>query len=324
MENIDFFRNNYINNPQEFEKLLSAIQTARALHNELSDITELRSSIDSMHHPTFEDMLPYLRRFLTSISIRKYFEQEAKCSLNSDIYQPIGKALNNEIMTGLQFVESQRFAVAAVAVDPSSLAFKKHRNKERATSIRMVSKDALLRFVKAGGAVITIHSCDAITDSTPATADMRCRLERTFEVKEGDEVVLRAGRDSLSFESCESSACIAQAYLKYSPVPVTPEFDACSLKLIGLSSSNDTSSRIQLMSTILRLFKHSDAFDSCLPFIKHSDYFVRWYVMRELLAMNPDRAWPMVVDMAEHDPNQEVRKTASRTLELFRNPSIIA
>lgn len=322
MENIDFFLKHYVNSQSELEKLVGSIQKAADLHAKLLDIAELRSATECMKNPTFEKMLPHFQKFFASDSIQKYFDQEAICSLNSAIYQPAGKVLNNEIMSGLQFMESPHFSVAAAVVDPTSLAFKRHRNRDKPTSIRMAAKDTLFRFIKAGDAVVTIYACDAVTDSTPATADMRCRLVRTFEVKDGDEIILRAGQDSISFESSKSSVCFVQAYLKHSSASVTPEFDTQSMKLIGLSAANDVSSRIQFMTTVLRLLKYGDAFDCCIPFTKHSDYFVRWYVMRELLCIDPERAWPMVVDMAEHDPSQDVRKTAARTLELFGSHSI--
>jgi hypothetical protein len=203
MENIEFFLTQYANNPRELAKLVDAVQTATEMHAELSDIARLRSAIERMHNPTFDDMLQHFRCFLASDCIREYFDQEVICSLNSTIYQPAGKVLNNEIMSGLQFIEAPRFSVATAVVDPTSLAFKKHRNKDKPTSIRMAAKDALFRFIKAGGVVITTYSCDEITDAHPATRNMQCRLERTFEVKDGDELVVRAGRDSIFFESCE-------------------------------------------------------------------------------------------------------------------------
>lgn len=133
MENIDFFLTQYVNNPDELAKFLSAIQTAKDLHAKLSDISRLRSAIEAMHSPTFEEMLPHFRTFLASDSIREYFDQEINCSLNSTIYQPTGKVLNNQIMSGLQFIDSLNFSVAAAVIDPTSLAFKKHRNKDKRT-----------------------------------------------------------------------------------------------------------------------------------------------------------------------------------------------
>lgn len=80
MENIDFFLTQYVNNPDELAKFLSAIQTAKDLHAKLSDISRLRSAIEAMHSPTFEEMLPHFRTFLASDSIREYFDQEINCS----------------------------------------------------------------------------------------------------------------------------------------------------------------------------------------------------------------------------------------------------
>ena len=180
MENLDFFLSQYVNNPHEFAKFHSSLKAVEEQHATLSDIVGLRSAIESMPNPTFEEMLPRLRRFLASESIRKFFEQELSGSLNSDIYQPVGKALDAEVMTGLQFIESKHFAIAAVAIDPVALAFKKRRNRGKSTSIRMTPKDVLMRFIKAGGAVVTIHSCDAITDVSPS--------ERQHEMSFGAKV----------------------------------------------------------------------------------------------------------------------------------------
>jgi HEAT repeat protein len=94
------------------------------------------------------------------------------------------------------------------------------------------------------------------------------------------------------------------------------------MKLIGLSAANDVSSRIQLMTSVLRLFGNRDAFECCVPFTKHADYYVRWYVMRELISINSERAWPIVKDMAKNDPNLDVRRTAARTLEMFSNAMV--
>jgi len=323
VENSQFFLSQYANNPDEQAKFFGAARAASDRHAELSEIAELKSAIAAMGEPTFADMLPHFQRFLASNAITRYFDNEVECSLGSAIHQAQGQSIDNEAMTGLQFIDTDHFAVATVVADPTSVAFKKYRNRTKPSSIMMTPKDLLVRFIKGGDALVTVYTCDAITDEHPATPDMECHAARTFRVRDGDELVLRAGRDSFTFESAETVVCFAQAYAKHSQASVMPEFDAGTLRLIGLSATNDKASRIQMMATILRLFEHADAFDACLPFIAHSDYFVRWYVMRELLAIDADRAWPLVEEMARHDPHPNVRKTAQRTLDQFR-PSLAA
>lgn len=318
MENSQFFLNQYANNPEEQARFFGSARVANDRHLQISGIAELKAAIAAIKDPTFEDMLPHFRRFLASDAIHAYFQNEVEASMGSDIHQAQGQSIDNEAMTGLQFIDTDHYAVATVVADPTSVAFKKYRNRNTASSIMMTPKDLLVRFIKAGGAVVTVFSCDAITDENPATPDMTCAVSRTFRVEDGDELVLRAGRDSFTFESSDTVVCFAQAYAKHSPASVMPEFDAGTHRLIGLSATNDKSSRIQMMTTILRLFGHDEAFEACLPFATHQDYFVRWYVMRELLAINPERAWPLVEKMATDDPHPNVRATAQRTLDLLR------
>ncbi|MFP7722614.1 HEAT repeat domain-containing protein [Lysobacter sp. A3-1-A15] len=320
MENSQFFLSQYANNPDEQAKFFGAARAASDRHAELAEIALIKSSIGAMAAPTFEDMRPHFSRFLASDAIAGFFRNEVECSLESDIHQAQGQSIDNEAMTGLQFIDTDHFAVATVVADPTSVAFKKHRNRSKPSSIMMTPKDLLVRFIKGGNAVVTVYTCDAITDESPATPDTSCRVLRTFRVEDGDELVLRAGRDSFTFESAETVVCFAQAYAKQSTASVMPEFDSATHRLIGLSATNDKASRIQMMATILRLFEHGDAFEACLPFAGHTDYFVRWYVMRELLAIDADRAWPLVEKMAEQDPHPDVRRTARRTLEHFRTP----
>ncbi len=318
MENSQFFLSQYANNPDEQAKFFGAARAASERHAELAEIAFIKSSIGAMVDPTFDDMLPYFSRLLASDAIAAFFSTEVDCSMGSAIHQAQGQSIDNEAMTGLQFIDTDHFAVATVVADPTSVAFKKHRNKSKPSSIMMTPKDLLVRFIKGGGAVVTVYTCDEITDENPATPDTGCRVLRTFRVQDGDQLVLRAGRDSFTFESAETVVCFAQAYAKHSNASVMPEFDSSSHRLIGLSATNDKASRIQMMATILRLFGHGEAFDACLPFVDHADYFVRWYVMRELLAINAERAWPLVEEMARHDPNPDVRRTAQRTLDQFQ------
>lgn len=317
MENSQFFLSHYANNQKQQSLFYESARAANERHAKLSDITELRHAIDSMVAPTFDDMFPYFERILSSDSIRQVFQTEAECSLLSDIYQAQGQSIENDVMSGLQFIDGEHFAVATVVTDPTSIAYKKIHNADKATSVMMSPKNLLLRFIRAGGARITVYSCDPITDDTPATSETSCRKIRTYRVEDGDMLVLRAGQDSFTFEYADSAVCFAQAYAKYSPMSVMPEFDSKTMRLIGLSATNDKSSRIQMMTTILRIFKHADAFEVMKPFIEHEDYFVRWYVMRELLSIDHKRAWPLVERMATYDPHPHVRQTAAKTLDLL-------
>jgi hypothetical protein len=323
MENSKAFLDNYANDPEQIGLFFTSARKAGNLHAQAEDIRELRAGLDALQDPTFEDMRPGFEALLASPSLVRYFEDEVSCSLNSDIHQAQGQAIDNDAMQGLQIIDSQHYAIAVVVSDPTAIADKKHRTRNTATSVMMTPKDLLVRFIRAGGARITFYSCDEVNDANPARADMRCEAGRTVAVNDGDTFVLRAGRDSFSVESAESVVCFAQAYAKHSSVAVMPEFDSRTRTLIGLSATNDKSSRIQMMATILRLFGHDRAFEIAEPFASHEDYFVRWYVARELIAIDTERALPLIESMATNDPHPQVRETANRTLAMLR-PAIAA
>ena len=51
--------------------------------------------------------------------------------------------------------------------------------------------------------------------------------------------------------------------------------------------------------------------------IGRSPFYARWYLMRELLALNAEAARPVLEAMASADPHPEVRAAALQTLEMF-------
>lgn len=320
MENSSRFLSMYANDAEQNQRFFASAREAASRHARCTEIADIRRELDALDAPSFDDMLPLFDRLLASRELHRYFEDEVACSLASDIHQAQGQAIDNEAMQGLQMIDGQHFAVAVVVADPTSIVDKKRRNRDRATSVMMTPKDLLVRFIRAGGARVTLYSCSPIDDQAPADRSMQCAPGRTVSINDGDTLILRAGLDSFSIESSESVVCFAQAYAKHSTASVMPEFDSRTRNLIGLSATNDKASRIQMMTTILRLFGHERAFDTAVPFVAHPDYFVRWYVMRELIVIDPERARPLVEAMAVDDPHPQVRSTAARTLALMTTP----
>jgi hypothetical protein len=85
----------------------------------------------------------------------------------------------------------------------------------------------------------------------------------------------------------------------------------------GAWRADEASSRLELMVSLLRLLDRTDAAPSIAALLDEPHFFTRWHVMRELLALDADLAFPHLERMAASDPHPDVRARARETLDLF-------
>ena len=82
------------------------------------------------------------------------------------------------------------------------------------------------------------------------------------------------------------------------------------LAFIGASSTDEASSRVQMMVSLLRTMEREDALPLIEEALASPHFYTRWHIMRELLAMDADAALPPLRRMAADDPHPEVRAAA--------------
>ena len=97
--------------------------------------------------------------------------------------------------------------------------------------------------------------------------------------------------------------------------PLSVEYDSATGVYVGCSATGDTSSRIQMISTLFRKLGRNDAFPAIAAFLDHSDFFVRWHVMKELLGIDTAAALPHLKRMAATDPHPDPRRAARTVLD---------
>jgi hypothetical protein len=111
-----------------------------------------------------------------------------------------------------------------------------------------------------------------------------------------------------------------QAMVQTEAGPITAEFDSKALTFVGASSTNEASSRIQMLVSLLRKMERSDAMPIIEEMLSSPYFYTRWHIMREMLALDAEAARPALIRMAAEDPHPEVRAVAGQTLELFFTP----
>ena len=239
-------------------------------------------------------------------------------------FEPPFRHINSDIHSGLMVYEDDLVSIAAGVSPVAELAAKK-RAKRGGTSIAFSGQLSVLKFVKAGGARLSFWRTAPITDAFTANEAGRCEQAGARDIADGDILTVDGRCETFVIEQARANLVILQATVKPGRAPVSVEYDSVSREYVGCSAADDSASRIQMITTLLRKLDCAAAFPAIAGFLGHPNFFVRWHVMRELLGLDALAALPHLKRMAATDPHRDTRRVARAVLDrLDSAPAAVA
>lgn len=229
-------------------------------------------------------------------------------------FSPPFRTINSDIHGGLLVFEDERVSIAAGVTRAAQLAAKKNA-KRGPTSVSFTGQVAVLKFVRAGGARVSFWEAPEITADFTAAAAGQCRRTGVRALADGEILVLDGRRQSFVIERARANIVLLQASVTLDQAPLTVEYDSASGVFVGCSAADDISSRIQMITTLLRKLECDAAFPAIAAFLDHPDFFVRWHVMKELLGLDAGAALPHLKRMAARDRHPDTRRAARTVLD---------
>jgi hypothetical protein len=280
-------------------------------------MTEIERQLAALPKRTTAAVVEVARNFIgKDAEFALMMEALIASSAGDPFFRPPFAPVSSEIQTGLLLFHGADLSISLGTIGVDLLAAKKSGTRE-ATSINFSGVTALYRYLKAGGATISFWEAPPITDDFVASRAGKCRLVGRRRIEDGEEILVDGRYEGFVIEHAASDMVYFSALIRPGAAPLAAEYDSKSLSFIGASSTDEVSSRVQMMVSVLRTMERDDA----LPLIEESlsspNFYTRWHIMRELLAMDADAALPALRRMAAGDPHPEVRAAAQQTLELF-------
>lgn len=262
-------------------------------------------------------VLDIARRFIDQTgNIKTLLDELFAGSRQDPFFRPPFHPITNEVFTGLLLFANPVLLIALGVTGVDLLAAKKS-GPRGATSVGFTGVTTLYRFVKAGGATLSFWEAPPITANFVAAQAGNCRLVDRRRLADGEEFVIDGRYQSFVIEHAGSDLVYFQATILAGAAPLVAEYDSKSLAFIGASSTDEASSRVQMMVSLLRTMERDDAVPLIEESLANPQFYTRWHIMRELLAMDADAALPALRRMAVDDPHPEVRAAARQTLDLF-------
>jgi HEAT repeat protein len=235
-------------------------------------------------------------------------------------FDPPLRSLSSDVHTGLLVFESDMVSIAAGVTSALQLAARKNRPRA-ATSVGFSGQLSVFKFVRSGGARLSFWEVPALDGNFSAANAGTCRRVGERDIEDGEIFVLDGRRQSYVVERLHGSFLLVQASIHVDQAPLSAEYDSATGAFVGCAATGDTSSRIQMITTLLRKLDHQAAFPAMAAFLDHADFFVRWHVMKELLGLDAAAALPHLKRMAASDPHPEPRRAARLVLDRIEGRS---
>jgi hypothetical protein len=230
--------------------------------------------------------------------------------------RPLLRASRNAVQDGLLLFSDPALTVEVAVMSADALAIKR-ASGEGPPAISFTGQRSLFRFVKAGGATLSIWSSPFIGPDFTAAAGGRCFRRERRRLADGDVIELDGRCETFIVDSAVSDLVYLFAATPLEAGPVGVDYDPQTLLPMTASSTDDAGSRTQMMLALLRTMGRRDAAPLLAELLHDRHFHSRWQAMRELLALDAEFALPYLEHMAERDPHSEVRAAAAATLTAF-------
>lgn len=280
-------------------------------------ISRLDREVTELDPRTADALLAAARRFMDrEHEVEAMMAELIATSRTDPFFRPPFHPLVNEVHNSLLLYHHPELSISLGVTGVDMLAAKK-TGRSGPASINFTGYSTMLRFLAAGRATLSFWEAPEIGDQFVGADAGPCRLVDCRRIEDGEEIVIDGRRRSFVIEHAESDILFFQAVARAGCAPVGIEYDSDRLEFIGASSTDEASSRLQMMVSLLRALGRDDAFPLFEEALAAPQFYTRWHIMREMLAMDAEAALPALERMAAADPHPDIRAAAQQTLEKF-------
>lgn len=276
----------------------------------------LRRSIDSVPQHDAEAVLGCARRAMADKDgLAEIFSCLVDAAAADPYFRPALRNVASAIHSGILLFEAPALTLFVSVLPADGLAAKR-RGRDGARSIVFPGHRSLYKFIRSGGATFSFWEAPQIEAGFSAAGSGRCRLVERRPIAQGELLEMDGRKHSFVIDHAVGDLVYLQAVTSAGRAPLTVEYDSDTLDFVGASSTDEVSSRTQMMLSLLRTMERTDAVPVMIEMLGNPHFYARWQAMREFLALDAEAALPHLRAMAEGDPHFEVRAAAAAALSV--------
>lgn len=275
---------------------------------------QLRRDLDEVSSSDGAAILGCARTaLLDEAGLEQIFGCLIEAAAGDPFFRPALRNVSTPIHSGILLFDAPELTLFVSLLPVDSLAAKR-LGRDGRRSIVFPGQLSLYKFIRSGEATFSFWEAPTIEPGFTAAASGRCRLAERRRMEDGELLELDGRRSAFVIDHASSDLIYIQAVTGADRAPLTVEYDADSLDFVGASSTDEVSSRTQMMLALLRTMDRRDAVPLMIGMLGDPNFYARWQTMRELLALDAEAALPHLQAFAADDPHPEVRAAAAATL----------
>jgi hypothetical protein len=295
------------------ESAESAAAVARRLRR-LPCLERLADRLESARHDGADAVLTLAGDFVaTPDAIGEVIGALVAAARHDPYFRPHFDVASSEVQSGLLLFDRPPLSLTLAVMSADAIAAKRAERRGSASLI-FTGRRMAFHFLESGGATLSLWEAPRIGAGFTADASGRCRFFERLRIEDGQTLDVDGRRFTFIVEEAKRDIVFVGAETSLDAGPLSVEYDWGTRRFIGASSTDEASSRTQMMLALLRIMERRDAVPLFREMLRSEHFYARWQTMREFLALDAGAALPHLREMAVGDPHREVRRAASKTL----------
>lgn len=288
-------------------------EVARRLRR-LPCLQRLRDELEKARHQGADAVLTLAEAFVATPGAIPHLLGVLIAAAGDDPYfRPHFDVAAGEVHSGLLLFDRPALSLTLGIMSADAIAAKRAERKGGA-SLTFTGRRMAFHFLKSGGATLSLWEAPGIGPGFTAETSGRCRFVERLRIEDGQKLDIDGRRSTFIVEEAERDIVFVGAETSLGAGPLSVEYDWSTRRFIGASSTDEASSRTQMMLALLRIMDRRDALPLFREMLRSEHFYARWQTMREFLALDAGAALPHLREMAAADPHCEVRHAAAQTL----------
>ena len=223
---------------------------------------------------------------------------------------------SSPVHTGLLLFDRPELMLFLSVVTAEAVAAKRVF-RQGGASIILPGTQSLYKFLKSGGATLSIWEAPEVDAGFSSASGRTCRCLEHRRMRDGETLELDGRRQTFVIDHAVSDIVYLHATTQVDAAPLSVQYDSDSLEFVGASSTDEASSRAHMMLSLLRAMDRRDAVPVFEAMLQSEHFYMRWAAMRDFLALDAELALPHLREMAHGDDHPEVREAAAQTLAML-------
>ncbi|HEX8241575.1 MAG TPA: HEAT repeat domain-containing protein [Allosphingosinicella sp.] len=280
----------------------------------LPGLKRLRDGLEGRRHERAGAVLELAETFVeTPGAIADVLKMLIEAAGDDPYFRPPFSVVTSEVHCGLLLVDHPALSLTLGIMSADSIAAKRAERKGGA-SLTFTGRRSAFHFIAGGGATLSLWEAPRIGAGFTAEASGRCRPAGRLRIEDGRKLDIDGRRFAFVVEEAERDIVFVGAETPLEAGPLSVEYDWGTRQFVAASSTDEASSRTQMMLALLRVMGRRDALPLFREMLGSEHFYARWQTMREFLALDAGAALPHLREMAAADPHCEVRRAAAQTL----------